>query len=308
MSPRTQPMTAPSRPDALPEPAPELVAHFNDPALRRRLMGNRRWHEVPERKIEDIVHTTLCDAWARRHTWPATIEELDKLLFISLRGDRIDDLRKEGRAPLLRKKRTGQQADEGGSPPDADAEDSPAMAVTTPVADAREDLRWASRYVESRPGLRRAFVWMIEMHMGMKAAEIGARDGSSANTVTLAVSRLRAQLGAAYRALIVLFAVGVVTWAYFWRRGVDDTARPGPRPVPTVVAPEGPAPTTQAPPAPSAEDLRARALAECAAKKWSACLEDLDRAQDLDPDGERAPRVKAARTAIGRALSAKPVP
>ena len=45
----------------------------------------------------------------------------------------------------------------------------------------------------------------------------------------------------------------------------------------------------------SVRALRVRAFAACDQSRWQECLRDLDRARDLDPDGERAPRVARYR-------------
>jgi len=178
--------------------------------------------------------------------------------------------------------------------------------VQAPPVETRDGLAWADRYVQSRPGLRKAFSWLLEMHRGVKAAEIAAREGSREDTVLRAVSRLREQLRTAYKALLLLVAIGSLTWALVWKHGVDDTAKPGPKPTPTVVAPEGPAPAPSQAPEPTASDLRTKAFDECAAHDWNACLADLDLARSIDPAGEADPAVKAAREAATDGLGGKP--
>jgi hypothetical protein len=48
-----------------------------------------------------------------------------------------------------------------------------------------------------------------------------------------------------------------------------------------------------------AADLRERAFGACDQGDWAACEDALNAARSLDPDGETAPRVVAARRAIG---------
>ena len=49
--------------------------------------------------------------------------------------------------------------------------------------------------------------------------------------------------------------------------------------------------------------LRHDALAACDAGEWRECLDDLDEARDLDPDGDEAPAIREARERAERALS-----
>jgi hypothetical protein len=77
-----------------------------------------------------------------------------------------------------------------------------------------------------------------------------------------------------------------------------ETLRPSPEP---VAHPPPPTPSSSAPVAPSADDLavaaelRHKAGAACDAKKWSACLAELDEARAVDPDGDDALTVKSLR-------------
>lgn len=65
---------------------------------------------------------------------------------------------------------------------------------------------------------------------------------------------------------------------------------------PTPVAAHHP---DQAPAAARARDLRAEARDDCAAKSWATCLEKLDEARALDPDGDESPEVQSLRRAAG---------
>jgi DNA-directed RNA polymerase specialized sigma24 family protein len=290
---------------ALVEPARELVARFGDAGLRKRMVGNVRWHGVPERMAEDVVQQTLEKAWKQRHEWPATVVELEKLLFTILMGTRIDATRKDGRAPLLRKdpaarKPGADHAEEGGEPEGVD--DPPIGGVTTSPVDARDALRWAVQRAEEKPSMRRALGWLMRNQMGQTLDEIAAADGVTKNVVALAISKLRADMRNAFAALCVLFLIGAFGFAY-WKHRKDDSARDNPTPVPTVTAPPAPAP--QSPPGPQADDLRRRGLEACDAQRWKECLDDLDQAARLDPDGDGAPRVRLARDVAQRGLEGK---
>ena len=53
-------------------------------------------------------------------------------------------------------------------------------------------------------------------------------------------------------------------------------------------------------PAPDAQEVRREGLDACRDRSWQRCLEKLDRARELDPDGDRAPDVQKARRAARR--------
>jgi DNA-directed RNA polymerase specialized sigma24 family protein len=243
------PRSAPS------EPAPELVAHFTNPKLRRRLLGNLKWKLVPERQREDVVQTTMTDAWNARHSWPKTVAELDKVLFTMLRCDRVDAARKNRRAPLLRgdAKDVAATGDaQGHGDEDLRDVDPVAVTVTTEPQEAREGIKQALAYAESRPRLKYAMKWLLQMYMGLEASEIAALEHVSVDVVRQQVSRLRAELRMTFGGIFVVLAIAAVVYAviHFLAVGrVNDQAHP-PRPVPTVVAPP-PAPAPAPSPAPA---------------------------------------------------------
>jgi DNA-directed RNA polymerase specialized sigma24 family protein len=246
--PRPQPRPANVPPS---EPAPELVAHFHDPKTRKRLLGHLKWRFVPERNREDVVQITLADAWKRRHSWPKTAAELDKLLFAMLRGDGIDMARKERRAPLLR----GEAADApAATSDDANADEDPpepgGVTVSTEPQEERQAIREALDYADSRPRLKHPMRWLLQMYMGMTAREIARCERVTENVVYVAVSDLRAELRAKFGRVFIALAIASVLWAivHFVRIGrVNDQAHP-PQTVPTVVSPP-PAPAPSPAPA-----------------------------------------------------------
>ena len=87
-------------------------------------------------------------------------------------------------------------------------------------------------------------------------------------------------------------ASGGSVYAYF-----AATAAPVLTAVMTAAAP--------APPAP-AEALRQDAIHECAFARWTECLDDLDKARDLDPVGDDARDVTEVRRMAEAALGRKP--
>jgi hypothetical protein len=79
-------------------------------------------------------------------------------------------------------------------------------------------------------------------------------------------------------------------------------AHPGaPPPVPSPPTPSSaPAPEPPSQRLIAASDLRRRAFAECQASRWQECVARFDDARMLDPAGDEAPEVEAAR---GKALA-----
>jgi DNA-directed RNA polymerase specialized sigma24 family protein len=252
-SPRSKERTATS-PD---EPSPELVAHFSSPKTRKRLLGHLKWRLVPERNREDVVNTTLADAWKQRHSWPKTVEGLDKLLFTILRCDRVDAARKERKEPLLRGE-PGEATTSDDTPSSNADEDPPEpggiTVTTTEPQEEREAIRNAMQYADSRPRLKYPMRWLLQMYMGMSAREIARIEHVTENVVYVAVSDLRAELRAKFGRAFILLAVAALVYAIihfiFVGRINDQAHPPTPRPAPTIVAPP-PAATPAPTPAPA---------------------------------------------------------
>jgi hypothetical protein len=80
---------------------------------------------------------------------------------------------------------------------------------------------------------------------------------------------------------------------------------PPPPPEPTLPPPPAPVPAPD-PLLVSAADLRASAFAACKDLRWADCVADLDRAKQLDPAGDSAPEVVAARRRAKEATSTGP--
>lgn len=101
-------------------------------------------------------------------------------------------------------------------------------------------------------------------------------------------------------AAAAVVAAGAGALAY-----VELRTPPAPPPVPTLPPPPSPAPT-QDPLLVSAADLRASAFAACKDLRWADCVADLDRAKELDPAGDGAPEVVAARRRAREATTTGP--
>ena len=94
---------------------------------------------------------------------------------------------------------------------------------------------------------------------------------------------------------IGLAALGVLLYLLLHRRATEDMLPdPASLPLPSATA-SAEAPLIAADTLRDAKDLRESAFAECRATRWAECLRRLDAAKTLDPAGDTAPEVKAAR-------------
>jgi hypothetical protein len=96
-------------------------------------------------------------------------------------------------------------------------------------------------------------------------------------------------------------AVGIAVAGALWllyvllhRRAEDVLPDPASLPLPSATS-SVQAPLIAADTLRDARDLRETAFAECRATRWAECLRRLDAAKALDPAGDTAPEVKAAR-------------
>jgi hypothetical protein len=101
---------------------------------------------------------------------------------------------------------------------------------------------------------------------------------------------------AAFAAVVGAMNAGAIATAL---RGGPEAIGPDPN-----VLPPPPPPTAPAPPPPvnAAVALRHDALAACAKKDWTTCVVKLNRAQDIDPQGEELPEVIAARRQLAKVI------
>jgi hypothetical protein len=112
----------------------------------------------------------------------------------------------------------------------------------------------------------------------------------------------RAGVGAA-----IAVAVAAVLLYFLLPRAPDFDAVPDPatRPLPSATA-STQAPLIAADTLRDAKDLRDSAFAECRATRWAECVRRLDAAKTLDPAGDTAPEVKAAREQAAHGLDPTP--
>jgi hypothetical protein len=126
-------------------------------------------------------------------------------------------------------------------------------------------------------------------------AEIEAKDSDRPGPQTVLIAEARRSEAKRERKWIAFIALGAVAlvslWA--WRSGNLDP----PRKVAELHQVNG---ENQV-----AMDLRRRAAEDCATSRWKACVDELDQAKRMDPDGDRSPAVLKERQDAKAALASE---
>lgn len=250
-----------------------------DPDLRRSLTRMAR-RGVPPQEVDDIVQDALTEALSAR----AELREPRQLrswLGGVVRHKVVDFHRRNGREQLT-------EPPEPSCPPDEGA--------------GRELLRWAEENLPGGRSDQQTFDWLLREGDGERLEEIARSEEMPAERVRQRVARLRRHLRERWvteiaRALVAAACFGGLLWVLL-------------RPAPTeIAAPHDlPSPPRSVAPAVPAYKLRAEALERCAALEHQACLDGLDRAAALDPEGDRGDEVQRARRDAERALTPRPAP
>ncbi|APR76492.1 Hypothetical protein A7982_01839 [Minicystis rosea] len=258
-----------------PSPAKELLG---DPTLRRALADFVR-RRVPAGEVDDVVQTVLVEALAAPNR-PHDAGELKRWLLGIARHKVVDFHRRTMR--------------EGPS-------ELPDIEATPAPLEERALARWAEEQAGGTGDAQKTLDWMAREGEGEKLEAIAAEEQVPAARVRQRVSRMRRWMKerwmAELAAVAMLALLAVAAW-WLLRRETPTTDK-GPD-VPPTIAPEPTSPLDRA------RVLRAAALEACERREWRSCLDDLDRARGLDPEGDRAPAVGAARRQAEDALRAAP--
>lgn len=255
----------------------DLRTLLGEPARIRALAQCIR-ARIPARDVDDVVQSTLTDALCA--TCPPLDEPaLDRWLVGIARHKVADYYRSHRRHEWI----------EG----DIDHHN---VAADTHSESARDLLHWVHGELPADSEAPRTLEWMMREAEGDRLESIAAENNISAPAVRQRVSRLRRYLRERWSlqlaAAVTLLALVVGVYAYRRR--------------PLTVEPE---PTMRAESlAQAAQKLRDSALLDCRGGHWQTCLEQLDRAKALDPAGDGASAIVAARSDIERALLPTPSP
>lgn len=238
---------------------------------------------IPAHDVDDVVQSTLTAALCSSASWSACPPQdepaVDRWLLGIARHKVADYYRSHRRREWI----------DG----DIDHDD---VAADTHAESARDLLHWVQRELAADPQAPRTLEWMMREADGDRLETIAAENDISAPAVRQRVSRLRRYLRQRWSLQLaaVVTLLALIVGVYTHRRPAFTL-----EPEPTLRARS---------PARAAQKLRESALVDCRNGHWQACLERLDRAKTLDPAGDRASAVIAARADIERALLPTPNP
>jgi hypothetical protein len=131
---------------------------------------------------------------------------------------------------------------------------------------------------------------------GLDPAAVRAKGRALGEQLEKAASRARRVKLAKGAAIVAAVVAGAVTALLLTRKPAERTLPPLPG---FVGGNEGP---NVSAPRPTPDTLRLRASEACAAQDWKRCLQLLDDAKDGDPEGDRAPEVRALRDRAARGM------
>jgi DNA-directed RNA polymerase specialized sigma24 family protein len=280
-------------PPAKPAPHARVAALLSDRTWLARIERVVK-QRVPDREAAaDIVQEACADAVAHAGRLPDDDAEAKKYLFGIVRN--------KVRMHIRARTRAGDSFDE-----EIHGERAPAPG---------EEQELLRKIVGRIPATRwPTLTWFVRVTMGDSLADIAREAGVDYATAHARYARMRTELR---QHAMQLAAVAAVVALVF---GIGRVLRPRPTlvsapnpyarsvvPAPSVVPalPVAPANTESANPEKTraAAELRHKGLASCEAHRWTECLDDLDRARDLDAPGDVAPEVQDARRAASKATT-----
>jgi len=255
---QSYPMAAP----AFSVPNPN-AARLADPALREALLKYAQ-RRLPPGEVEDLVQNTLTEALISPNA-PNGEHEFQRWVHGIARHKVVDSYRRRGRAPLL----------------DAELDAKPSQVVRG----TGELEQWIASELPKTEGARATLHWLLRESDGESLDEIARDAALPAPRVRQRVSRLRRHFHARWLALgaaglALLLGAGLLF--HFVDRASSH---------PPVIAREPVSPLERA------HGLRSDALERCAAGAFRECVAQLDEAKQLDPTGDAADTVQAARSA-----------
>ena len=247
------------------------------PVMRRMLEDFVR-RRVPSSDVDDVVQTVLVEALASPAR-PHEEQELRRWLVGIAKHKVVDHHRKRSRET---------------------ATDLPDVPVGPAPVEARSLAQWAEQQAGPSSDAQSTLEWMAREGEGEKLEAIAAEEKLPAARVRQRASRMRRWMKERWLAELAAAAALAIAAFVLWRifRKEEPITQPTPeRPAPSV-SPDAPAPER-------ARALRDRAFEACERSAWQECLDRLDEAKGLDPEGDSEPRAAAARAAATEALRTK---
>jgi DNA-directed RNA polymerase specialized sigma24 family protein len=218
---------------------------------------------VPARDVEDIVQSVLAEALGSAQR-PSDPDAARRWVWGIARHKIVDYHRHAGRESFTQIEVGHETAD----------------------VESRDLLRWAEDELPSSTDAQKTFEWLLREGDGEKLEDIARSQALPAAQVRQRVSRLRKH----FRQRWALYAAAlgaVLVLLYFARRRTSGPERID---VPHL----SPSPETLDAMQRAAR-IRRDALTACSESRWAACVEQLDAARALDPAGDDAPAIRAAR-------------
>jgi RNA polymerase sigma factor (sigma-70 family) len=235
--------------------------------------------KIPAADVEDVVQSTLADALDSAQA-PEGEDDFRRWLLGVARNKIADYYRRRWREIPQ-------------EPPELDLVPGSGGGREEPHS-TRDMLRWAEGALPENDAAKTTFDWMLREGQGEKLEAIAEEERIPAPQVRKRVSRLRqhlkrmwvVELGAA--ALITLLGTVILMHE-----------------PPIVVRPDR---ATGASPRERAAAMRRSALERCRAGDAQTCLAELDRAREIDRDGDAAEEIQRARAIALRQIQERSLP
>jgi RNA polymerase sigma factor (sigma-70 family) len=256
-------------------------ARLADPRLRRAVEAAVK-RRVRGDDAEDVVQAALADVLSAARV-PEDAEEFRRFVFAVTRNKVFDHFRRRQR--------------------EVPEDDAIEPAASEAPLSARDILRWAEQELPDSES-QHTLEWMLREGDGEKLEQIARDANLPAPRVRQRVSRLRRFLRERWAAELMLSVLGLVVLTSGAILYYEHHHTPG------GVAQREPELRPEPPPSPEqrGRELRRVALEQCQAGDPQQCLDGLDHARALDPQGDAAPQVVGARNAAAARLAPAPSP
>ena len=288
------------RPSSPPSAPPRSTADMRrarrlaDPRLREAVSATLHRAKAPKAALEDLISETLTRACANRFL-PDHDECCRQYVCGMARRVAIDFLRE----------RNGRR-EESKEPFNERAANAPRVDGSARV-EARVTLEQAAQRLT--PAKRKVIPWLLRHAAGESYATIAGEEGLDYKTVWDAAESVRAELHRIMSRGVTLMVMVLIAWIAAKRVVMPEPnvagifshppkVQPAPKPETSAVPqPQGqvqaPSPTNESV---SPQTIRTQALQACGQHRWGECLDGLDQAAQLDPEGDESADVQEART------------